>query len=280
MKKILFPTDFSASANNAFVYALNLADTLKAEIITLHVYEYPIMDSNYIEVPLYQAEVYENLELSNFKNYKSHIPALHQIAVANNMEHIAISNVLLEGDLVHNVAQLVKEQNIDYVIMGTHGASGFNEFIFGTATADVMTGTTAFVIAIPEESQYEPIRKIGFATAYKEEDKAALRKVIPIAEAFGATIECLHVQKPGEQTETTILADWKHVFSNSNISFHTIESNAIEESIIDFTEAHRIQLFALLNHKHGFWESLFHTSLTKKLAFHLKVPLLALHEKN
>ncbi len=279
MKKILFPTDFSASANNAFVYALHLADALKAEIITLHVYEYPIMDSNYIEVPLYQAEVYESLEISNFENYKSHIPALRKLTEAHKMEHIMISNVLLEGDLVHNVEQLVKEQHIDYVIMGTHGASGFNEYFFGTATADVMTGTTAFVIAIPEASQYEPIRKIGFATTYKEADKAALRKVIPIADAFGATIECLHVQKPGEQTEQTVIADWKLDFSSNNISFHTIESNSVEESIIDFTEAHRIQLFALLNHKHGFWESLFHTSLTKKLAFHLKVPLLALHDK-
>ncbi|AWI26285.1 universal stress protein [Flavobacterium pallidum] len=277
MKKILFPTDFSESANNAFVYALNLANALKAEIITLHVYEFPILDSNYIEVPLYQAEVYESLELSNFENYKSQIPVLRQIAGANGMEHIPISNVLLEGDLVNNVAQLVKDENIDYVVMGTHGASGFNAFFFGTVTADIMTGTSAFVIGIPEESKFEAISKIGFATAYNEEDKTALRKLIPLADAFDAVIECLHVQTSSE--EVTGHSEWKQAFANNNINFHTIESNTIEESIIDFTEVHRIQLFALLNHKHGFWESLFHTSLTKKLAFHLKVPLLALHEK-
>ncbi|AWA30783.1 universal stress protein UspA [Flavobacterium magnum] len=278
MKKILFPTDFSESANNAFIYALHLADTFRMEIITLHVYEFPILDSNYIEVPLYQAEVYESLELSSFENYKSQIPVLRQLASANGMEHIPISNVLREGDLVDNIASIVRDEPIGYVIMGTQGASGFNAFFFGTTTADVMTGTNAFVIGVPEESKYEPIRKIGFATAYNPDDKTALAKLIPIAQTLGAVIECLHVQLPGEPSDAAQIADWKQAFAQSNINFHTIESASVEESIIDFTEVHKIQLFALLNHKHGFWEGLFHTSLTKKLAFHLKVPLLALHE--
>jgi nucleotide-binding universal stress UspA family protein len=44
MKKILFPTDFSQTANNAFVYALQFAASMGAEIITLHVYELPQVD--------------------------------------------------------------------------------------------------------------------------------------------------------------------------------------------------------------------------------------------
>src|SRR4051812_7903078 len=106
MKKILFPTDFSKASCNAFVYALHLAEKVGAEIITLHVYQFPVLDSNYIDVPLYQAEVYESLELNNFENFKSHIPMFHGIAKSHNLEHIRISNVLLEGDLTHNVTQL------------------------------------------------------------------------------------------------------------------------------------------------------------------------------
>jgi nucleotide-binding universal stress UspA family protein len=50
MKKILFPTDFSETSNNAFVYALQLAKNIDAEVVTLHVYELPVVD--YINVPL------------------------------------------------------------------------------------------------------------------------------------------------------------------------------------------------------------------------------------
>lgn len=55
MKKILFPTDFSDNSNNAFVYALKLAEKLQAEVITLHVYQFPVLDSSYMTVPVYQA---------------------------------------------------------------------------------------------------------------------------------------------------------------------------------------------------------------------------------
>ena len=43
MKKILFPTDFSETANNAFVYVLEMAKTFKAEVLVLHVYNLPIV---------------------------------------------------------------------------------------------------------------------------------------------------------------------------------------------------------------------------------------------
>ena len=39
MKKILFPTDFSEVANNAFVHALGLAKVLHADLVLLHTFE-------------------------------------------------------------------------------------------------------------------------------------------------------------------------------------------------------------------------------------------------
>ena len=41
MKKILFPTDFSPTAENAFLYALALAAAMKAHLTLIHVYELP-----------------------------------------------------------------------------------------------------------------------------------------------------------------------------------------------------------------------------------------------
>ena len=38
MKKILFPTDFSDTANRAFLYALHLAERLSASIVTYHIF--------------------------------------------------------------------------------------------------------------------------------------------------------------------------------------------------------------------------------------------------
>src|SRR3954467_14131132 len=111
MKKILFPTDFSPTANNAFVYALKLAKNIGAEIITVHVYEIPNID--YIDVPTYLMEVYDTVELGTFENYKGQIPALRTIAIQHDCESVPIKNVLLDGDFVNTVLELIKTDNID-----------------------------------------------------------------------------------------------------------------------------------------------------------------------
>lgn len=278
MKKILFPTDFSETSNNAFVYALKLAETINAEVITLHVYELPVIDMSYTEVPVYQAEVYESLELNNFENFKDQIPILRKIAEQHHLEHIKISNVMLQGDLVTNVVHMVKEEYIDYVVMGTEGASGIKEFFVGSATASVMTGTKAMVLSVPSGAKCEPIKKIGFATQYTIDELDALRKLLPLAKGFNASIDCIYVNTADNPVKEVIIADWKVIFKEEKITFHTIESKDVEDTLVDFIALHNINLFAMLNHKPGFWEGIFYTSLTKKMAWHLKVPLLALHD--
>lgn len=276
MKKILFPTDFSPASNNAFVYALQLARHINAEVITLHVYEIPIID--YVDVPAYQMEIYDTVELSTFENYKSQIPALRKIADEHGCQDVRVSNVLMDGDLVNTILRLVKDDAIDYVVMGTKGASGAKETFLGTSTASVMTRTNAFVLAIPEESRYEPIRRITFTTRFREKDFPALKKLMELAAAFGAHVDCLHVRTAGSEVKDVVVADWKLLLKSEDITFHIIENDNVEEGILWFLESHQTNLLALLNHKRGFFEGLFHTSLTKKLAFHSKVPVLAIHE--
>ncbi len=276
MKKILFPTDFSHASKNAFVYALQLAKHIDATIVTLHVYEMPA--ANYVDVPAYLMEVYDTVELANFENYKGQIPVLHEIASAHGCENVSIENVLLDGDLVNSILEMVKKDNIDYVVMGTKGASGAKETFLGTSTANVMTRTNAFVLAVPDESTYNPIRKITFTTRFREKDMPALKKLLVLAEAFDAKIDCLYIKTAKSDLKEVVLADWQLLMKDRNVDFHIIENELVEESILDFIHQNGSDLLALLNHKRGFFEGLFHTSLTKKLAFHSAVPVLAIHD--
>lgn len=278
MKKILFPTDFSEKANNAFVYALKWAQKFEAEIITLHVYELPILDMSYVDVPIYQAEVYQSLELNSFQNFKDQIPVLREIAHQHKLEHIPISNVLLSGDLVANILQLVESEHIHFVIMGTSRVSGFQEMFLGTNTASVMTGTETSVLGIPDDSSYQPIHKICFTTQFASEEMDSLKSLIKIAKKFNAAIECVYIQTPDNEVNEVIIADWKLIFADEKVGFTIIKSNDVEDSILDFIKLHHIDLLAVAKHKRGFWDSLFHSSLTKQLAMHIHIPLLVLHD--
>jgi nucleotide-binding universal stress UspA family protein len=277
MKRILFPTDFSDASLNAFIYALKLADAFEAEVLTLHAYELPQL--HYGGLPHTLKEVYDSIELESFEDYKDQIPLLREIAERNNLGHVKISNILKHGDLIWAIKDVVKNEKIDYVVMGTKGATGLKETFLGSNTGSVITEVNAYVISVPEESEYEGIKNIVFTTRFNEEDKKALKKVLELAKIFGAKVHCLLVKNKKTNVNDVIIQDWKFLFKGENIEFHIIENDDVKQTILNFTKSYEIDLLAMLNYKRGFFEELFRQSLTQKLSYHLQVPLLAIHDE-
>lgn len=276
MKRILFPTDFSPASINAFIYALKLADKLKGELLVLHVYELPQLHMGGLPTTL--KDVYDTIELEKFEDFKDQIPLLRDIAEQHGLSHIKISNILKHGDLVWAIGKVVKDENIDYVVMGTKGASGLKETFLGSNTGSVITDTDAYVIGVPEEATFEGIRNIVFTTRYREKDIKALRKVVTLAKQFDARVHCLYVNTSKNDVKEVVMEDWKFLFKDDNVVFHTFESNDVKNTIINFTNSYEVDMLAMLNYKRGFFEELFNQSLTQKLSYHVKVPLLAIPE--
>jgi nucleotide-binding universal stress UspA family protein len=94
MKKILLPIDFSETSDNAFVYAIEMAKIFKAELVLLHTFELPIVDSQ--SLPINYAVIYETIELTNFDHFKEKMPQLRTIAEERNLNHIVMSHILME----------------------------------------------------------------------------------------------------------------------------------------------------------------------------------------
>lgn len=276
MKKILFPTDFSDVSKNAFIYALKLAEFINAEIVTMHVYQLP--QANYVNVSEYLHEIYDVTELSNFENYKDEVPILRKIAEANNLGHIKISHVLILGNLVPEIKKITENENFDFVVMGTKGATGLKETFFGTIASKVMNDVKALVLAIPEHCKYHPIEKILFITQYKPEDTGSFVRVLSLAKIFQAHIDCLRVASPHHEVKDDSRKDWKVLVENNEVTFHSIKGEDVEGIILNFIDLHKINLIAMHVYHRNFFEKLFEISLSKKLAFHINVPILAIHE--
>jgi nucleotide-binding universal stress UspA family protein len=276
MKKILFPTDFSEVSKNAFIYALKLAETINAEIVTMHVYQLP--QANYVNVSEYLHEIYDVTELSNFENYKDEVPVLRKIAEANNLTHIKISHVLILGNLVPEIKKITENENFDFVVMGTKGATGLKETFFGTIATKVMNDVKALVLAIPEHCKYHPIEKILFITQYKPEDTGSFVRVLSLAKVFQAQIDCLRVASQHYEVKDDSREDWKVLVEDNEVTFHSIKGEDVEGIILNFIDLHKINLIAMHVYHRNFFEKLFEISLSKKLAFHINVPILAIHE--
>lgn len=276
MKKILFPTDFSEVATNAFVHALEFAKIVNGELILLHTFELPVYDNQFF--PENYNVIFDSLQLSQFDMFKDEIPKLHAIAEERNLDHIKMSHRLMDGSLLYNIKKAIKEEKIDFIVMGTSGATGWEAFFLGTNTGNVLTAVDVPVLSVPLEAKFEKIETIGFTTRYRAKDKKALQDVLQIAKRMNAKVRCLYVKTNNSDVSETTMKHWEEEFKNEPIQFSVIPSDDVADTILDFVLFKDIDVLAMLTYKRNFFVELFKPSLTQKFSNRLDIPVLAMHE--
>ena len=276
MKKILIPTDFSDTATNAFIHALEFAKIVKAELILLHTFEIPIYDSQFY--PENYALIYDSIELGKFEMFKDEIPKLKAIAAERNLENIVIKHRLRDGDLLYNLKNAVKEDQADFVIMGTTGVSDWTKFFLGSNTNSVISGVEVPVLCVPFDAKFKKIKTIGFTTRYREKDKNELRKVLNIAKKMDAKVKSLYVKTSDSDVDEITVKEWELEFANENVEFLVLPSDEVKETILDFILYKDIDVLTTITHKKSFFESLFDSDFTKKITKEVSIPVLVMHE--
>lgn len=206
------------------------------------------------------------------------MPSLRRIAEQNSLGHIKISHALILGNLVPEIKKITENEKIDFVVMGTKGATGLKETFFGTVATKVMNDVKALVLIIPEHCRYQPIKKILFLTQYKSEDTAAFKTVTSLSDIFQAPVDCLRVAHSKVESQHDCRADWKVLIEDKEVVFHSIEGDDVEGIILNFITLYKNNLIAMHVYHRNFFEKLFEISLAKKLAFHINVPILGIHE--
>lgn len=276
MKKILFPTDFSEVADNAFAYALELAKKVDGEILLLHTFEYPIVDNQYF--PENYQVVFDSLELSKFEAFRGEIEKLRRVAAELNRQNIKMSHRLMMGDLVYSVKTAIKEDGIDFVVMGTAGATGWKETFLGTNTGEVVTAIGVPVLSVPLVSKFDKIQTIGFATRFRDRDKDALLQVLFIAKKMQATVKCLHVKDADSEVSGSVVTDWKNQFMDEPVQFFVITNDDVTRTIDDFIIHQGIDILAMTTYKGNFFTELFTTHFSEEMTYHSNIPVLVIHE--
>lgn len=276
MKKILFPTDFSDAATNAFVHALEFAKVVNAELILLHTFEIPVYDSQFF--PENYASIYSSIELAKFEMFKDEIPKLRTIATERNLEDIVIKHRLMDGDLIYNLKNAVEEDQIDFVIMGTNSASDWTKFFTGSNTESVISGVEVPVLCIPIDAKFKKIKTIGFTTRYREKDKKELKKILKIAKKTDAKVKSLYVKTSNSDVTDETRKEFEREFASENVEFLVLPSDDIKETILDFILYKDIDVLTTITHKRSFFESLFDSSFSKKIAKEVTIPILVMHE--
>lgn len=276
MKKILFPTDFSETANNALVYALKMAEAHHAALYVLHAYEMPVISAT--ANPVMIQDVYKTIELGKFENFKDQVPFIREIAKAHDLDKVPMYFILEEGFLNTIIKRCVKDEHIDLVVMGTNGNTGFDKKLLGTNTANAIESLEVPVLSVPHDAVFTGIKNVVFTTLFKEKDLEILTRLVAIAKRFGAHIQCLHIASDRTKIDGFTLSEWREKYKNEPISFHFITHKNVDEAIFNFIDEEEIDLVVAITRSRNFFEKIFTSSMTQKLSYHKFIPVLAFHE--
>lgn len=276
MLKILFPTDYSATANNAFLYALQVCKNYQGEILVLHSYS-PNIVSGSIPYQLVES-AHEGHALGVFDFYKEQVNQMRQLAEENGLSEVSLKFLMEEGELLQNIQNIVAKEIIDVIVMGTTGNSGLENKILGSQTAAVIKNVNIPVLSIPYLCRFEGIDAIGFTTIYDAEDAKVLQSMLPFVKVRNTDIYCVHINTDNEKYNAEKSASWKEQFKSEPVVFVEKNDDDIVKAVFDFVEEYSIDMVSCVTRNKSFFERLFESSIAQKLSYHKRIPLLTFHE--
>ena len=272
MKTLLFPTDFSENSFNALRYAMRFARFSSSKVIILNSFEVPHSHAGMLK------SIKDIMREDAEEGMKELQEKINKEKIGDGIEY---ETLIREGNLVSIIKYLGEIDKVDLIIMGTKGASGVSEVLIGSNTVDVVKNVHLPVLAIPEHVEYKEIKTIVFAADYKRLDNySRINPVLEIAKNSEAEIQMLNVSKDGIDTSDSEEAkNLSKYFGEIKHSYKHVKNNDIVAGISKYIQKNPTDMLVMIMRKHNLFNALFHSSITKQLAFQTRVPLLVLHEK-
>ena len=274
MKTILVPTDFSKVALNAIDYAVEIARVTKAKLILFHVYHVPVIPS---EVPtILPLEEVEKDCMNGLRKIEKNIHL-------KNGNKVVVECRCKCGFAVDEINLFAEEHNIDMIVMGMEGASYLTEKLIGSTTTSLIRKAKCPVLAIDKDVRLRSIKKIALACDYKElKNKSILEPLKEFAHLFKSHVYVLNVVRELEAVPAMSKAvagiKLDHLLEDVDHSFHAAKSEDVVKGINDFVDENKIDMVVMIPRMHATLKNIFQEGYTKRMAFHTKAPLLALHE--
>ena len=172
-------------------------------------------------------------------------------------------------------------QSIDFVIIGTKGATGAKEFFFGSNTVSIIKRMKICpVLVIPDEYDFVIPKQVAFPTDFNRfYSEKELRPLKEIVELYNSEIRILHInvkEKLDDMQEYNMskLNEYLKHFKHSYhwMPYYTKKAKEINS----FIEELEIDMLVMINYKHSILESIIKEPVIKKLGFHLKTPFLVI----
>ena len=194
LRNILYATDFSAIAENAALYALELARSYKAKVHALHVRT---------------LEVYGMAPPESWPILREAAEALakqqaHELG--RTFASVAHESIIAEGDVWDFIAEHIRKDHIDLLVMGTHGRNGLGKLLLGSVAEKVLRRAPCPMLTVGPRVRVGPervvaMKRILLAANFSPASDAAAAYALSLAQENQALLDIVHVIEPQKAGE-------------------------------------------------------------------------------
>lgn len=275
MKTIIIPTDFSPIATNSMHYGIDMATSIHASVLLLHVYQVPV---SMTDVPIVLVSVEELKKQAEEK----------MAVLKKQVEHITSGSLKVYtearlGNVVDELEDLCKHIKPFAVVMGTKGSSAVERVLFGSTTLTAIRHLTWPVITVPPGKTFGTgIKKIGLACDFRDVVQTTPAELIKdFVKEFNGELHVLNVDyqdrhfKPDTPEQSALLHT---MLQDLNPLYDFIRHKDIEDGINEFAEKNNLDIIITIPKKHKLLEGLFKTASTRQLVFQSHIPVMCVHE--
>ena len=271
MKRILVPTDFSDCANSAAQMALQLAMKNGAELLYLHL---AIDEESLPHVPGTPTAVIGH-EIGQAR-YK--LDNLVHVAEAHGVH---AKSELVIGAGSERIEDYIDPFAVDWLVMGSHGATGIREAIIGSKTQHVIRNIQIPSLVVKNKPTNKLLARIVFASTFKEDASYALRIVSEFSKLMGCSLHLLFINLLShlidEKVARLMMMKQIEKYSHTAYTLNIAETNDKEFGIAQFAASIDAELIAVAMESRSLLGRLFSPVLAEQLINHSSLPVLVVN---
>jgi len=186
-KHILFPVDFSEQVRGIAPYVVAMSRRTGAQVTLLHVVEVPTG-----AYPGWPADA----ALISLQDMLRTRQQCVDTFLQNELRDVALTRVMREGDPARGIIEYAEKENVDLIMMPTHGYGPFRRFLLGSVTAKVLHDVKCpvWTSAHAPESPAPPsgYRNLICAVDLTAKSLALIQWASAFAYENGASLKLLH----------------------------------------------------------------------------------------
>ncbi len=201
VRNILFATDFSEASEAALPYAAAFSARYGSQIHLTHVLPEVTFLRPGVPDPAVIGSTYEDARSGTREKMRR---------LARRLKDYSHSTYVRHGEIARVVSDLVREQEIDLVVAGTHGRTGLGRLIMGSVAEEILCQAPCPVLTVGPNVVGATVRNLAhrdregspcpaeihdmlYATDFNHPSNEAITRAISLAREFNARLGLLHV---------------------------------------------------------------------------------------